>query len=87
MAEKKEISVLESDFRNESHAHWQHAEVCRILTEKNSENHLSFFPWGFPDNFSNSCLISLETLPHSKGGAPDSTARSNTHKDLCMKLK
>lgn len=50
--------------------------IPTILTDKHSENHLSFFMRRFPLSFSISCLISLDTLPHSSGGAPCSMAES-----------
>lgn len=50
--------------------------ILAILTDKHSENHLSFFTRRFPLSFSISCLISLDTLPQSRGGAPCSMAES-----------
>lgn len=50
--------------------------IPTILTDKHSENHRSFFTRRFPLSFSISCLISLDTLPQSRGGAPGSMAES-----------
>ena len=55
------------------------------LTDKHSENHLSFFTRGLPLSFSTSCLISLDTLPHSRGGMPCSTAQSGEETQLSEK--
>lgn len=44
--------------------------ISIILTDKHSENNLSFFTWGLHVSFSASCLTSLDTFPHSRGGVP-----------------
>lgn len=56
--------------------HMQNNFHYLVLTDKHSENHLSFFSRELPVSLSTSCLISLDTLPHSKGEAPTSTPRS-----------
>lgn len=44
--------------------------ISIILTDKHSENNLSFFMWGLHVCFSASCLTSLDTFPHSRGEVP-----------------
>lgn len=47
-----------------------------ILTNKHSENNLSFFTRGLHVSFSTSCLMSFDAFPHSSGGEACSIALS-----------